>query len=274
MIQGLSLMRMFITIIGAITIVNSYRYHYQLGCNNHLSRYKRQQNRLKLLDSKRRDEPTPISNTSNDFFNSFSLLDKILFNRFSNSVANELGITDPPSNYQQLISTINELTISKPPNEVNESGKRMLVGLFPSWLLSQYKWMFAKPFPKFSVWMNAWVTHLATNWLMGNSTVIDLTSTEDGTILEEQGLLIEKCRFLETSGCLRTCIHACKIPTQRFFLEEMALPVTLIPNVTDYSCRFEFGVMPVPLAEDPINKSPCLSICTVKLRISASACKI
>ena len=32
-----------------------------------------------------------------------------------------------------------------------------------------------------------------------------------------------------------------KVPTQRFFLEEMGLPVALRPNMTDYSCRFEVG---------------------------------
>ena len=49
----------------------------------------------------------------------------------------------------------------------------------------------------------------------------------------QQGLLVEKCRFLESSGCVQTCLHACKVPTQRFFLEEMGLPVTLRPNMTD-----------------------------------------
>jgi len=52
---------------------------------------------------------------------------------------------------------------------------------------------------------------------MGNSSVIDL-ELSDGLILKEQGLKIEKCRFLETSGCLSTCVNACKIPTQRFVL--------------------------------------------------------
>jgi low affinity Fe/Cu permease len=102
-------------------------------------------------------------------------------------------------------------------------------------------------------------------------------------IRKNQGLLVEKCRFLEEAGCVRTCLHACKIPTQRFFLEgiyiwiivsityafwlglfvlrtiyrqnyetifhvvilsihhhhleEMGLPVTLNPNMTDYSCK-------------------------------------
>ena len=63
-------------------------------------------------------------------------------------------------------------------------------------------------------------------------------SNEAGKIVKRQaqGLLVEKCRFLETAGCARTCLHACKIPTQRFFLEEMGLPVTMLPNMTDFRC--------------------------------------
>ena len=59
-------------------------------------------------------------------------------------------------------------------------------------------------------------------------------------IRKNQGLLVEKCRFLESAGCAKTCLHACKIPTQRFFLEEMGLPVTLLPNMTDF--RYWGGV--------------------------------
>ena len=68
--------------------------------------------------------------------------------------------------------------------------------------------------------------------------VLRITEYENSSskkiIKEQQGLLIEKCRFLETAGCAKTCLHACKIPTQRFFLEEMGLPVTLLPNMTDF----------------------------------------
>ena len=61
---------------------------------------------------------------------------------------------------------------------------------------------------------------------------------------KSQGLLVEKCRFLETAGCAKTCLHACKIPTQRFFLEEMGLPVTLLPNMTDFRyCTVIYSVV-------------------------------
>ena len=158
--------------------------------------------------------------------------------------------------------------------EAEEKGKTILIKLFPSWILKQYKWMFSRPFPDFSARMNSWVTHWTTNWLMGNSTVYDLV-LPDGQVKPQQGLLIQKCSFLEEAGCLVTCIHACKIPTQRFFYEEMGLPVTLLPNVTDMSCKFEFGVLPLSLENDPISSAPCLEMCpqkAVKQKASKSAC--
>ena len=196
-----------------------------------------------------------------DIDSTFSPFDRLLFNRFSLSVASEMNLTSAPASYQELIFRINQLTESRPTFEVNDAGKNMLTRLFPAWLLKQYQWMFARPFPQFSAWMNAWVTHWTTQWLMGNSSVIDLP-LPDGSLAFQQGLKIEKCRFLETSGCLQTCIHACKIPTQRFFLEEMGLPVTLSPNISDYSCTFEFGFAPLPLEDDPIASSSCLPICS------------
>ena len=32
-----------------------------------------------------------------------------------------------------------------------------------------------------------------------------------------------------------------------------------------FSCKFEFGIMPLPLEDDPISKTPCLSACPLQL---------
>jgi hypothetical protein len=170
---------------------------------------------------------------------------------------------NPPKSFDELIHMIQYMTLSNPPKVVNEKGKSILVRLFPSWLLPAFQIIFAKPFPSFSAWMNTWVTHWATRWLMGPSKVYDVV-IDDQTVLKEQGLLVEKCLFLESSGCIRTCTHACKIPTQRFFLESMGIPVSLKPNLTDYSCKFEFGVMPLAIENDESMKHPCLKDCQAR----------
>ena len=127
------------------------------------------------------------------------------------------------------------------------------------------------------------VTHFTTEWLMGPSVVVE------GSRGDRDVLLIEKCRFLEASGCVQTCVHACKMPTQAFFADEMGLSVALRPNFTgdmsyrctmksphtlsssclcytDYSCRFEFGISPVPLDLDATLPVRCLEGCMTRRR--------
>jgi hypothetical protein len=165
-------------------------------------------------------------------------------------------------NFKGLMNQINTMAATRPLPQVNAQGRSMLVRLFPGWLLPAFKVMFANPFPTFSAWMNCMVTKWTTDWLMGPSEIQDLEFA-DGKWGNEQLLVIEKCRFLESTGCARTCLHACKIATQEFFLQDMGVPVTLRPNFTDYSCRMEFGVVPLPLEEEPdFMNQPCLSICT------------
>jgi hypothetical protein len=189
----------------------------------------------------------------------YGAFDQLLFRLFAKSVAKENKSLKIPNNYRDLITMISTMTVMDKPAIVHNKGKNILIKLFPPFLLPLYKLSFAK-FPTFSAVMNTWVTHKTTAWLMGNSTIIDL-ELPNGNMAKNQCLYIPKCSFLEESGCLRTCIHACKIPTQRFFLEEMDLRVTLKPNLTDLSCRFEFGIHPLPLEQDEITKMPCLTIC-------------
>jgi len=147
----------------------------------------------------------------------FTVLERFFFHRFAASVATELEnslvpgrIISPATSYRGLIAQINEMSRDPDTDAINVKGKAMLVRLFPRWLLRQYQWMFADPFPIFSAWMNAWVTKFATQWLMGESQVVDITMG-DGSEGKQLGLKIEKCRFLEESGCVKTCIHACKV---------------------------------------------------------------
>jgi len=202
---------------------------------------------------------TRSSSRTEDAYESFSPFEKLLFQRFADSVATELDDGSPSATtYSDLMAMINRMTFSRPLAQVNAQGKNMLVRLFPPWLLPMYKVLIQRPFPTLSAVMNCWVTKWTTNWLMGKSQVYDLP--DDGG--KQQGLLIEKCAFLESTGCVRTCLHACKIPTQAFFHDEMGLSVTLRPNTTDLSCRFLFGVEPMPLDLDEVRLSPCLDICS------------
>lgn len=196
-----------------------------------------------------------------DMSDKYTFFEKILFGLFASSVAKEMGSTSPPRTYTTLIDAITAMVFQqKNMTRVHEKGKNILIRLFPPFILPMYKLSIAK-FPSFSGYMNVWVTHWATSWLMGNSTVYDM-ELPNGDIIPQRGLLVDKCTFLEEAKCLKTCINACKIPTQNFFFEEMGLPVTIKPNITDYSCKFEFNVLPLPLHLDDISRAPCLDICT------------
>ena len=85
-----------------------------------------------------------------DPYESFPLFDKILFKLFAASVTAEMEkrSKDEPKNYGELMELINEMTKTRSSQRVNDQGKNMLKRLFPPWLLTQYKWMFAAPFPE------------------------------------------------------------------------------------------------------------------------------
>lgn len=85
-----------------------------------------------------------------DPYESFPLFDKILFKLFAASVTAEMEkrSKDEPKNYGELMDLINEMTKTRSSQRVNDQGKNMLKRLFPPWLLTQYKWMFAAPFPE------------------------------------------------------------------------------------------------------------------------------
>lgn len=217
--------------------------------------------------SKKRVQSTAFlkATLSPDPIDTFNILEQILFSRFAESVSKELDSTEntkPATKYGELIAQINRMARDPDVRVIHAKGKAMLVRLFPKWLLIQYKWMFSRPFPLFSAWMNAWVTKFATQWLMGPSEVVDI-DMPDGTVGKQLGLKIEKCHFLEESGCIKTCLHACKVPTQNFFSEEMGLNVTLQPDLETLGCDFLFGVAPLALENDPIVAAPCFTTCSM-----------
>lgn len=78
------------------------------------------------------------------------------------------------------------------PKQTQEATIAILLTLFPSWLPSFFSVMFARPFPEFSNQMNAWVTALTCQWLMGPNEVTDY-ERPDGTIAKAQAVQVERC---------------------------------------------------------------------------------
>jgi len=102
---------------------------------------------------------------------------------------------------------------------------------------------------------------MAGTWLMGECEVNDCEVDEGMGDGQNQGVLVKRCRFLEESGCASVCVNSCKIPTQKFFSENMGLPLTMTPDYDTFECQFSFGLNPSNKGEADAMNTPCLSRC-------------
>jgi len=87
------------------------------------------------------------------------------------------------------------------------------------------------------------------------------------------GLVVEKCKFLQESGCKGLCLHQCKLPAQQFFQEELGLSLTVSPNFVTQECQWSFGEIPLPPADDPSFPQGCLVGCNSRKAIRESGSK-
>jgi hypothetical protein len=85
------------------------------------------------------------------------------------------------------------------------------------------------------------------------------------------GMVVEKCKFLQESGCKGLCLHQCKIPAQQFFKDTLGLPLTVSPDFATQSCQWSWGEEPLPPAEDPSFPQGCLAGCQTRSIINAAA---
>lgn len=82
------------------------------------------------------------------------------------------------------------------------------------------------------------------------------------------GLVVEKCKFLQESGCKGLCLHQCKLPAQQFFARELGVPLAVTPNFVTQECQWSFGETPVAVAEDPSFPSGCLVGCASRAAVN------
>jgi len=122
---------------------------------------------------------------------------------FRRKMVAELGRDSQLEGYDAIIDLTRRLNAAdRAPRETQVATRRILQSLFPAWLPRLFKTMFAVPFPAFSAKMNAVVTMLSCQWLMGPSTVNDVEV--DGRVLRAQGVLVERCAL---HACTRQCRH-------------------------------------------------------------------
>ncbi|MBE9028629.1 DUF4033 domain-containing protein [filamentous cyanobacterium LEGE 11480] len=121
---------------------------------------------------------------------------------------------------------------------------------------------------------NAWFATLLFDWLVGPCHVksVDLQLADGTTRSQKSVVQIEKCRYLEQSGCVGMCINMCKLPTQKFFTDDFGIPLTMIPNFEDLSCEMIFGQTPPPLETEDAYTQPCLATMCSLAKTTAPPC--
>jgi hypothetical protein len=101
---------------------------------------------------------------------------------------------------------------------------------------------------------------------------VEVVSIAEQPRQQRSGVYIEKCRYLEQSGCVGMCINMCKLPTQAFFTQDFGIPLTMTPNFEDLSCEMVFGQVPPPLETEAAYHQPCLAHQCSTARETAKPC--
>lgn len=110
----------------------------------------------------------------------------------------------------------------------------------------------------YAPFLTSFVTPTFLNFLVGPSKP---NRRKDGQL---GGLLVEKCKFLQESGCKGLCLHQCKLPAQQFFASELGLQLTVSPNFETQECQWSWGEAPLPVDLDPSFPSGCLAGCPTR----------
>jgi hypothetical protein len=86
-------------------------------------------------------------------------------------------------------------------------------------------------------------------------------------------MVVEKCKFLQESGCKGLCLHQCKLPAQQFFKDTLGLPLTVSPDFATQSCQWSWGEEPLPPELDPSFPKGCLNACPTRseLRLAVAS---
>lgn len=208
-----------------------------------------------------------------------SPLDKILLSIFRSQVTeNTGGVTSDIPGIKGLLAQGREymtkelpegVTYAEHSKEQNTMVKKTLAALMTPVLPPFYRIFMSGIVPKlgtewdgkqigpwfYAPWLTTIVTPIFFGFLVGPSRP---NRRSDG---QRGGLVVEKCKFLQESGCKGLCLHQCKIPAQDFFREELGLDLTVKPNFVTQECQWSFGEKPLTPDEDPSFPNGCLVGC-------------
>lgn len=170
------------------------------------------------------------------------------------------GVKSPLEGYSGLVEECRLILALKGPEEQRKFVEDLLCTLlFTPTNARLFRILFSK-----NATLNAWITPIYFSWLVGPSTrnVPEDTGGE--------GVLIEKCRFLDEAKCKGLCVNMCQQPVQNLFTNTLGLPLRMTPNYEDKSCQMAFGVQPLPREQDPSLIKGCLEDCNLASKFKIS----
>jgi len=176
------------------------------------------------------------------------------------------GMAIPGKGYDGFVDLTRKVMQTRSPLLQREASMRVLQSIVPPWLLKIVR-RFLPNTPKTAEFFAAATKHY--EWLVGPSEVKEV---EVNGVMQKSGVLLRKCRYLESSNCVGLCVNMCKIPTQDFFANSLGVPVTMTPNFEDMSCEMIYGKVPLPIEEDPALQQPCFASLCPTARKKALTC--
>ena len=188
-----------------------------------------------------------------------TLLDRLFIALFTRKMARVSGATSTIKGYERIVALSRQIMRGRSADQQQQAVAAILNSFVPSPVLAFIRFAFSPT--RLVCELNAWFASMMFEWLVGPCQVEAAeVTTPDGVVVQSSGVYIEKCRYLEQSGCVGMCVNMCKLPTQKFFTEQFGIPLTMTPDFETLSCRMIFG-QPPALEPKSAYQHPCLESC-------------
>eukprot|EP00929_Paragymnodinium_shiwhaense_P042587 TRINITY_DN22016_c0_g1_i1.p1 TRINITY_DN22016_c0_g1~~TRINITY_DN22016_c0_g1_i1.p1 ORF type:complete len:341 (+),score=76.61 TRINITY_DN22016_c0_g1_i1:62-1084(+) len=167
--------------------------------------------------------------------------------------------------YEGMLETAHAMQWRKSLAETQATSMAVIDGLLSEEAKKRFQ-RALKP-DKFGTELNASITAVFFPFMVGKVDVEsrgheDLPSIPEGETWD-CAVKIEKCRWLEKSGCVGMCAGLCKRPMEDMFGDVLGMPLSMEPDMEDLSCTMVFGKKPTPFEEDELKQQPCFATCAM-----------
>ncbi|KAL6564412.1 Beta-carotene isomerase d27 [Orobanche minor] len=206
---------------------------------------------LSVLADKNLNNKYPTNHESKNVYND-NWFHRLAINHLSHSLQASTGHKSKGSGYDGLVEAARMAHRNFSPSQQRENILRTLDMVVPRPIFTLARTLL--PPSKRASHYFAVMTTVLFSWLVGPC---EVRESENEGEKEKNVVYIPKCRFLEETNCVGMCTNLCKMPSQEFIKENLGIPLNMVPNFDDMSCRMIFGQEPPPRSLDPASMQPC-----------------